>query len=211
MSAEPLVQCRALSKVFEHGGQGTIALKDIDLSLGDRELLSVVGPSGCGKSTLLRLIAGFEAPSRGECLYRGRPIERPAGDRSYIAQRPTLFPWLTARQNIEFGLQMQGVRETELRATVERLLQVVRLTKFAEHFPHELSGGMQQRVAIARGLAIDPEVVLMDEPFGALDVQTRQIMQDELLRIWGELEASRRSCSSLIASVKRFSSATAWW
>jgi NitT/TauT family transport system ATP-binding protein len=189
--SESLVSLRHVFKEFEHGEQRTLALDDIELTLRPNELLSIVGPSGCGKSTLLRIIAGFERPTRGECRFREELVTGPGASRSYIAQRPTLFPWLTARANIEFGLAMQHRPIEKRHDASRRLLEVVRLSKFADHYPQELSGGMQQRIAIARGLAINPDVILMDEPFGALDVQTRQIMQDELLRIWDELEGAQ--------------------
>jgi NitT/TauT family transport system ATP-binding protein len=148
------------------------------------EFLCLIGASGCGKSTLLRIVAGFEKPSAGEVLMWGKPVSGPGPDRGMVFQDYGLFPWLTVRQNIGFGPAARGVAKAVVKETVNRFVEVVGLGKFADAFPHQLSGGMKQRVAIARVLANDAEVLLMDEPFGALDAMTRERLQEELLDIW---------------------------
>jgi ABC-type nitrate/sulfonate/bicarbonate transport system ATPase subunit len=185
MSQGPKVEAVDLSKVFygRHGAD-VVALDGISLQIHDRELVSIVGASGCGKSTLLKVIAGLEAPTAGELLLDGHPIEGPGRDRGMVFQEYTLFPWLTVRKNVEFGLTDHSKHER--RDIARQFLEVVGLTKFEANYPGELSGGMQQRVAIARALAYKPTVLLMDEPFGALDAQTRSLMQDLLLKIWTE-------------------------
>ncbi|MBR1231820.1 ABC transporter ATP-binding protein [Bradyrhizobium sp. AUGA SZCCT0182] len=160
------------------------ALEDITLDVRPGEFLALVGPSGCGKSTLLDLLGGLTAPTSGRILLDGRPIEGPARDRGIVFQQYALFPWRTAAQNVEFGLDIAGFKARERRERAMHYLELVGLSAFAERYPHELSGGMKQRVAIARSLAYDPEVLLMDEPFAALDAQTRETLQGELLRIW---------------------------
>lgn len=160
------------------------ALQDISLELREGEFLVLVGPSGSGKSTLLDLLGGLSTPTSGEILLDGRPITGPGLDRGIVFQQYALLPWRTARANIEFGLEAKGLRRKERRALAEHYLELVGLSGFGDRYPHELSGGMKQRVAIARSLAFDPEVLLMDEPFAALDAQTRESLQDELLRIW---------------------------
>ncbi|MEA3079139.1 MAG: NitT/TauT family transport system ATP-binding protein [Sphingomonadales bacterium] len=160
------------------------ALEDITLDVLPGEFLALVGPSGCGKSTLLDLLGGLTAPTSGRILLDGRPIEGPARDRGIVFQQYALFPWRTAAQNVEFGLDIAGLKARQRREIARHYLDLVGLTAFADRYPHELSGGMKQRVAIARSLAYDPEVLLMDEPFAALDAQTRETLQGELLRIW---------------------------
>jgi len=160
------------------------ALEDITLDVRPGEFLALVGPSGCGKSTLLDLLGGLTAPTSGRILLDGRPIEGPARDRGIVFQQYALFPWRTAAQNVEFGLDIAGLKAKQRREIARHYLDLVGLTAFADRYPHELSGGMKQRVAIARSLAYDPEVLLMDEPFAALDAQTRETLQGELLRIW---------------------------
>jgi NitT/TauT family transport system ATP-binding protein len=160
------------------------ALEDITLDVRPGEFLALVGPSGCGKSTLLDLLGGLTAPTSGRILLDGRPIEGPARDRGIVFQQYALFPWRTAAQNVEFGLDIAGLKGKQRREIARHYLDLVGLTAFADRYPHELSGGMKQRVAIARSLAYDPEVLLMDEPFAALDAQTRETLQGELLRIW---------------------------
>ncbi|HEX7913579.1 MAG TPA: ABC transporter ATP-binding protein [Paraburkholderia sp.] len=160
------------------------ALEDITLDVRPGEFLALVGPSGCGKSTLLDLLGGLTMPTSGRILLDGRPIEGPARDRGIVFQQYALFPWRTAAQNVEFGLDIAGFKAKERRERALHYLELVGLSAFAERYPHELSGGMKQRVAIARSLAYDPEVLLMDEPFAALDAQTRETLQGELLRIW---------------------------
>ena len=160
------------------------ALEDITLAVRPGEFLALVGPSGCGKSTLLDLLGGLTAPTSGRILLDGRPIEGPARDRGIVFQQYALFPWRTAAQNVEFGLDIAGFKARERCERALHYLELVGLSAFAERYPHELSGGMKQRVAIARSLAYDPEVLLMDEPFAALDAQTRETLQGELLRVW---------------------------
>lgn len=161
-----------------------VAVDNLSLDVKTGEFLAIVGPSGCGKSTLLDLLAGLTTPTSGQITIDNKPITGPALDRGIVFQQYALFPWLTTLENIEFGLEAKGVDKTERRKTARHFLQLVGLTDFEHHYPAELSGGMKQRVAIARSLAYDPEVLLMDEPFAALDAQTRETLQAELLRIW---------------------------
>ncbi|MFI6324127.1 ABC transporter ATP-binding protein [Nonomuraea sp. NPDC050556] len=160
------------------------ALSDISLEVREGEFLTLVGPSGCGKSTLLDLLTGLVKPTSGEILIDGVPVSGPGLDRGIVFQQYALFPWRTAVANVEFGLEAKGVPRRERRALALSYLELVGLHGFADRYPHELSGGMRQRVAIARSLAFDPDVLLMDEPFAALDAQTRESLQEELLRIW---------------------------
>jgi NitT/TauT family transport system ATP-binding protein len=166
-------------------GQEMTAIDDFSIDLGDKEFGVIVGPSGCGKSSLLYLVAGLNEPSSGEILLNGKPVEGPGADRGMVFQSYTLFPWLTVEDNVAFGLKRRGVKPAERRDIVRHYLDEVGLTQFAAAYPKQLSGGMMQRVAIARALANDPEILLMDEPFGALDSQTRGLMQKLLLRVWG--------------------------
>ena len=160
------------------------ALENITLDVRAGEFLALVGPSGCGKSTLLDLLGGLAVPTSGRILLDGRPITGPARDRGIVFQQYALFPWRTAALNVEFGLDIAGLKSNERRDRARHYLDLVGLAAFADRYPHELSGGMKPRVAIARSLAYDPEVLLMDEPFAALDAQTRETLQGELLRIW---------------------------
>lgn len=162
------------------------ALLDVNLTVKQGEFLTIVGPSGCGKSTLLDLVAGLSVPTSGELYIDGRRITKPALDRGIVMQGYALFPWRTVRLNVEFGLEIKGVPKKDRREISQEFIRLVGLTGFEDRYPYELSGGMKQRVAIARALAYDPEVLLMDEPFGAVDAQTREVLQDELLRIWEE-------------------------
>ena len=171
-------------KVFEGRAGSVTALEDVSLDVPAGQFLTVVGPSGCGKSTLLDLLAGLTAPSAGRILLNGAPITGPGPDRGTVFQQYALLPWRTALRNIEFALEGRGLSRRLRSDTARTYLDLVGLSGFADRFPHELSGGMRQRVAIARALAFDPEVLLMDEPFAALDAQTRESLQDELLRIW---------------------------
>jgi ABC-type nitrate/sulfonate/bicarbonate transport system ATPase subunit len=164
--------------------EGSLALEDIDLTIRNNEFVAVVGRSGCGKTTLLNIVAGLLKPTSGRILIDGEPVHGPGRDRGMVFQHASLFPWLTAIENIEFGPRNQGVPKPERRQQAHELIELVRLVGFEKKYPRELSGGMQQRVAIARALAMDPDILLMDEPFGALDELTRAEMQDELLRIW---------------------------
>jgi NitT/TauT family transport system ATP-binding protein len=163
-----------------------IALESINLEIKAGEFFVIVGPSGCGKSTLLDLLGGLTRPTSGRILIGGSPVTGPALDRGLVFQQYALFPWRTAQKNVEFGLEAKGVPSRERADHAKHFLRMVGLAEFHDRYPHELSGGMKQRVAIARSLAYDPDVLLMDEPFAALDAQTREILQGELLRIWEE-------------------------
>ena len=180
----PILDLRHVGKVYELNDQRIEALRDANLVVQKGEFVCLIGASGCGKSTLLRIVAGFEPPSSGEALMWDKPVSGPAPDRGMVFQDYGLFPWLSVRQNIGFGPASRGLPKAELRALVDRFVDMVGLTRFADAYPHQLSGGMKQRVAIARVLANDAEMVLMDEPFGALDAMTRERLQDELLDIW---------------------------
>lgn len=160
------------------------AIKHLDLTVRQGEFLAIVGPSGCGKSTFLDMIAGLAHPTSGEIFIDDKKITGPALDRGIVLQGYALFPWRTVRKNVEFGLEVKKIPAKERAEISDRYIDLVGLKKFADRYPHELSGGMKQRVAIARALAYDPEVLLMDEPFAAVDAQTREILQEELLRIW---------------------------
>ncbi|GLW08095.1 ABC transporter ATP-binding protein [Microtetraspora sp. NBRC 13810] len=186
MSGQPKIALRGVSKVFDVRGEGEpfTAIHGVDLDVREGEFLTLVGPSGCGKSTLLDLIAGLTTATAGEILLDGAPITGPGLDRGIVFQQYALFPWRTALANIEFGLEAKGVPRRERAEAARRYLDLVGLNGFGGRYPHELSGGMRQRVAIARSLAFDPDVLLMDEPFAALDAQTRESLQEELLRIW---------------------------
>jgi len=165
-------------------GQLITAVKDISLSITDGRFMSIVGPSGCGKTTLLNIVAGFIPTSSGSVLIDGKAISGPGPDRGVVFQSYALFDWLTVRENIEFGPRMAGVKVRERSERADTFLNMVGLRRFANRYPYELSGGMRQRVAIARALANNPEILLMDEPFASLDAQTRELMQEELLKIW---------------------------
>ena len=167
-------------------GSFTPALQNIDLEIEQGEFVCIVGPSGCGKSTLLHLIAGLDRPTTGEVAVDGNPVKGPGTDRILLFQELGLFPWLTVRQNVEFGLKMAGVSRDERRDRARVFLRMVHLSHFEDHFVHQLSGGMKQRVALARSLTLKPKILLMDEPFAALDAQTRDMLHDELERIWKE-------------------------
>jgi NitT/TauT family transport system ATP-binding protein len=184
MAELPILDLRNVGKVYELNDQRIEALRDANLVVEKGEFVCLIGASGCGKSTLLRIVAGFEPPSAGEALMWDKAIAGPAPDRGMVFQDYGLFPWLSVRQNIGFGPASRGLPKPELRTLVDRFVNMVGLTRFADAYPHQLSGGMKQRVAIARVLANDAEMVLMDEPFGALDAMTRERLQDELLDIW---------------------------
>jgi NitT/TauT family transport system ATP-binding protein len=162
------------------------ALQDINLSIKENEFICFIGPSGCGKTTLLRIIAGLEEPTSGTISLGGVAIKGPGPERGMVFQEYSLFPWRTVLDNIAFGPELRGVPTTERQEKARQYLKMVGLERFETRYPHELSGGMKQRVAIARALVNDPKALLMDEPFGALDAQTRNVMQSELLRIWEE-------------------------
>jgi len=181
------IQVRNIS--FEYDGERgcTLAVHDVSFAVGDTEFLCIIGPSGCGKTTILNMLAGFLTPTRGEILVGGKPVVGGGQDRGVVFQDfAQLFPWRTARRNVEFGLELRGVPEAERRDTAFKFLRLVKLEKFVDSFPHQLSGGMQQRVAIARALAYNPAVLLMDEPFAALDAMTRDEMQKLLTEVWQE-------------------------
>jgi len=175
-----------VSRVFPavRGGTPTRALEPTNLNVADNDFVTILGPSGCGKSTLLRMVAGLDTPTTGRILLDGKSITGPGADRGMVFQSYTLFPWLTVAENIAFGLRERGVSQKERSNIAREWLDKVGLSSFANHFPKQLSGGMQQRTAIARALANDPKILLLDEPFGALDNQTRALMQELLLGIW---------------------------
>lgn len=173
-----------VTKDFIIRNKAVNALQEINLTVKHHEFVSILGTSGCGKSTLLRIIGGLEKPTTGKVLMEGREIKGPGADRGMVFQAYTLFPWLTVSQNIEFGLKERGVAAAERKRITQKYIEVVGLKKFENAYPKALSGGMKQRVAIARALANDPEVLLLDEPFGALDMQTRGVMQELLLNVW---------------------------
>lgn len=189
-SATPVMAKVALSDIClgyrTQSGERLVALDHINLQVRPGELVCVVGPSGCGKSTLLHLIAGLHSQSAGQILVDGKPVQGPGTDRILIFQEHGLFPWLKVGENVEFGMKMKGVPKAERQERTRHYLQLVHLAKFEESYIHQLSGGMRQRVAIARALATEPDVLLMDEPFAALDAQTRDLLHDELERIWSE-------------------------
>jgi len=177
-----------VNKVFKTGEREVVALKDINLDIPNGQFVCLLGPSGCGKSTLLNAVAGFSLPSTGVIAADGKPITGPGPERGMVFQEYALFPWMTVEQNVAFGLGIKGMDKTAIRARVLQLLGKLGLADFRHRFPKDLSGGMRQRVAIARVLALDSPIMLMDEPFGALDALTRRNLQDELLRIWAELK-----------------------
>ena len=181
-----LLEIKAVSKLFKSDGRQLEALHDINLSIEESEFVCLIGPSGCGKTTLLRIIAGLEEPSGGKVYLNGWPIKGPGPERGMVFQEYSLFPWRTVLDNVAFGLELKGVSKADRQEMSRPYIKMVELERFEERYPHELSGGMKQRVAIARALVNDPLALLMDEPFGALDAQTRNIMQSELLRIWEE-------------------------
>ena len=183
----PVVRLSGVDKVFSRGGQPvTTALEGIDLTIGRGEFVSLIGPSGCGKSTLLRLIGDLVAPTHGEVIVNGKPADRARRDRDYgmVFQAPVLFEWRTVEDNVKLPLEIMGRSGADRTARAREMLELVELGEFAKHYPYQLSGGMQQRVAIARALSFEPAILLMDEPFGALDEMTRERMNSEVLRIW---------------------------
>ncbi len=183
---EPILAVEQVTKRFVKDGKTTEVLGQISFTVGRGEFVALVGPSGCGKTTLLRIIAGLVAPSSGVVRVNGRVVSGPGPDRAMVFQQDSLFPWRTVLQNVRFGLEVRGVGRREADEVCLRLLERVGLKGFDRYYPHEISGGMRQRVNLARALAVDPEILLMDEPFAALDAQTRELMQMELLRIWSD-------------------------
>jgi ABC-type nitrate/sulfonate/bicarbonate transport system ATPase subunit len=200
METKNKITLRNVSRVFTSAsGEKVEALRDVNLEVADEfapdgrdigEFRVLLGPSGCGKSTILRMIAGLDFPTTGEIMVNGRQVTGPGPDRGMVFQKYTSFNWLSVARNVEYGLRIKGTPEPERREIVEHLIEAVGLTGFENAYPHTLSGGMQQRLAIARSLAVRPQVLLMDEPFGALDAQTRNDMQTLLLRIWDETAAT---------------------
>ncbi|MEO8024610.1 ABC transporter ATP-binding protein [Polaromonas sp.] len=185
-----ILQISQVSKTFAGANGGTVALQATDLSVAENDFITILGPSGCGKSTLLRMVAGLDTPSTGSITLDGRPVTGPGADRGMVFQSYTLFPWLSILENVCFGLREKGLPLDEQHAIAHPFIQKVGLTGFENHFPKQLSGGMQQRTALARALANNPRMLLMDEPFGALDHQTRELMQELLQGIW---EAERKT------------------
>ena len=188
----PKVQIKAVEKVYEGRNGKTVALNGVNMDIYDNEFICVVGPSGCGKSTLLNIIAGLHEPTSGEVLVDGVKVEGTGVDRGVVFQQYALFPWLTVKKNVEFGLKLRKDLTKEQREEIAmKYIKMVGLEKFVNAFPKELSGGMKQRVAIARAYAVNPSLLLMDEPFGALDAQTRTQLQTELLKTW---EEEKKTC-----------------
>jgi NitT/TauT family transport system ATP-binding protein len=185
-SSAPKLDVRgvSLSYLQPRTGRTFEVLRNVDLRISTGEFLSVVGPSGCGKTTFLNVVGGMLAATSGDISVDDRPVTAPGPDRAVVFQDASLLPWRTVMNNVLYGLECQGVPRVEARARSRRFIELVGLTDFEEHYPHELSGGMQQRVNLARALVMDPEILLMDEPFASLDAQTRETMQEELLEIW---------------------------
>ena len=178
-----LISFDSVSRVYARGDQATVAVENVSLSIHDQEFVALVGPSGCGKTTMLRMVAGLDFPTAGQISVGQRPVYAPGADRAVVFQQFALFPWKTVRENIAFGLKCRKIGRNERARRVERYLKMMGLEDHGDAYPHQLSGGLQQRVAIARSYAVDPDVLLMDEPFGALDAQTRILMQEELIRL----------------------------
>ncbi|WP_414639633.1 ABC transporter ATP-binding protein [Aquabacterium sp.] len=185
---EVILEVKGLGKTYDSHQGPVTALDNINFKTHRREFVCVIGPSGCGKSTLIRILAGLESHTSGEVLLDGKPVNGPGRDRGMVFQGYTLFPWLTVKKNVMFGLEMNDAGRNEAESQARQWLELVGLSKFADAYPHQLSGGMKQRVAIARALANQPRILLMDEPFGALDAQTRARMQNHLLEIWKNID-----------------------
>jgi NitT/TauT family transport system ATP-binding protein len=189
--ARPVVlEARRLCKRFATAGGTVDALRDVSFNVHRREFITVIGPSGCGKSTLIRILAGLDEPTGGQVLLDGHEVRGPGADRGMVFQGYTLFPWLTVKRNVMFGLLSKGMSRHKAEQDAMLWVKMVGLDKFADHYPHQLSGGMRQRVAIARALANQPRILLMDEPFGALDAQTRAQMQGYLQQIWQNVDVT---------------------
>lgn len=185
-----LVECKNIGVVFGTNNSAVEAVKDVSINVQPGEFVSLIGPSGCGKSTLLNIVAGFTKPTRGTATLDGKPIEKPGAERGVVFQQYSLFPWLTVRKNVEFGLRMAGVAANKRVTSARTLLGLAGLLAFENHYPDQLSGGMKQRIGIVRALATSPQVLLMDEPFGALDTQTRAVMQEILTNMWQQFRIS---------------------
>ena len=189
-----MLEVRQLSKVFFEQNDprkpGFVALYNISLAIRNKEFVSLLGPSGCGKTTLIRIIAGLIPADRGEVIVDGQTVTAPGRDRCMVFQQFGLLPWRTVLTNVEFGLEIEGVGKEERRRAAEKYLDLVGLKGFEHYYPHQISGGMQQRVGIARALSKQPDILLMDEPFGAVDAQTREQLQEELLRIWNQTDTT---------------------
>jgi NitT/TauT family transport system ATP-binding protein len=203
-SPTPRIELRAVSRVYQLRNARQVspsltAIDNLDLTIRQGEFAAIVGPSGCGKSTVLDLIAGLSFPQIGQIFVNGQLVKGPSPDRGIVLQGYALFPWRTVRQNIEFGLEIRGTSKPERKTISDRFIDLVGLKGAEDRLPHELSGGMKQRVAIARALACDPSVLLMDEPFAAVDAQTRESLQDELLRIW---EATQKTIVFVTHSIE---------
>ena len=186
----PLLSLRGVTKRFVTSRHNTVALDDVSMEITEGEFVCVVGPSGCGKSTLLNMVAGLDRPSAGDVMFDGRPLRSSGAERVVVFQDAALYPWLNVRANVEFGLKIRGVPSKERQVIVDRNLELVNLTGFQNAFVHELSGGMKQRAQLARALAVEPRMLLMDEPFAALDAQTRDVLQAELQEIWQRIGAT---------------------
>lgn len=184
--SSPAIEVRGLGKIYrEEDSEAEFrALGDVNLSIASGEFISLIGPSGCGKTTLLKIIDGLIPFDEGELVVQGQPVRGPGRERAVVFQNFALLPWLDVRDNIGFGLKLRGANEKQIRETADHFIEMVGLDGFADRYPRQLSGGMQQRVGLARALAVDPDILLMDEPFGALDAQTRNILQSDLLEIW---------------------------
>jgi NitT/TauT family transport system ATP-binding protein len=185
---EPIVRIERVNKVFRSDGREVVALQDFSLDIRQGEFVCILGPSGCGKSTLLNAIAGFSLPTSGRLIANNKEVSSPGPDRAMVFQEYALFPWMTVAENVAFGLEVKRLPKAVVLSKVDALLEKLQLSDFRDRFPRDLSGGMRQRVAIARALALDSPMMLMDEPFGALDALTRSTLQDELLRIWMEFK-----------------------
>lgn len=183
---ESIIKIKNVHKVFKGDGGDVVALKGIDLQIEPGQFVCLLGPSGCGKSTLLNAIAGFSLPTEGDITVSGKIVRDPGPDRGMVFQEYALFPWMSVADNITFGLRIKNEDPKKIQNKLEELLKMLKLTEFKNRYPKDLSGGMRQRVAIARILALDSPIMLMDEPFGALDALTRRSLQDELLKVWFE-------------------------
>ena len=181
---EPIIQLTHITKTYRSKGKSVLALNDVNLSVAKGSFTTIVGPSGCGKSTLLKMIVGISLPYEGQLSYKGHEIVSINTDVGFVTQDSNLFPWLTLKENVELALKIRGVAKAQRAGIAQQFIDTMQLSGFENHYPFELSGGMQKRGSIIRTLIYDPDIILMDEPFGPLDAQTRLVLQDELLRIW---------------------------